>query len=204
MNCIPCQKKKETVQTQAGHGSCEQPQPACEVLCYGEGQITTRDECDTKLTFRLITDPNKEILDVRIQEVQATLLTWLQKPSAVTEQDMQCLNIFCFNSSLVGFENTNSTGVWVGETAAAEFLRLFNAFKTRFSYITPEVSVRLIAPDVLNANFVFVATAAAGPVSPTNPAIGRFVLSGQFHVIDFGNELCIDSVTVSASYPVVA
>lgn len=203
MNCAPCQKKQHSKPPTSQPKPCPQPEPKDDKLCYGEGEIKTKDECGTKLRFRLITDPNADILQCRIEEIETKLLNWLQRASPVTDLDMKSLNIFCFNSSLLGFQNSTATGLSVGEDAAGEFLRLFNLFKSKFSYITPDVTTRLVAPDVININMVFNATQFAGTISPTNPITGRFVFTGQYHVIDFGNELCVDQSNAWVSYPVV-
>lgn len=201
MNCVPCQKKLHSKPPTPQPKPC--PEPKQDKFCYGEGEIATEDECGTKLHFRLITDPNADILQCRIEEIEAKLLNWLQRASPVTDLDMRSLNIFCFNSSLLGLQNSAATGLTVGEDAAGEFLKLFNVFKSKFSYITPDVTTRLVNPDVVAINMVFKATQFAGPISLANPVVGRFVFTGQFHIIDFGNELCVDSSTAWVSYPVV-
>lgn len=202
MDCIPCQKKSLPPKpTPCPPRPCP-PHPV-DKLCYAEGYTQVTDACNDTIRFRVVSDPNQEILTCRITEIQTKLLNWIQRASPVTSADMASLNIFCFNSTLLGLENRDTTGQWVGEESASEFLRLFNLFKSKFSYIDSEVTNRLVTADLVNLSFVFLATAFAGPVSVANPAVGRFTLSGQFHVIDFGNELCIDWSNAWVSYPVV-
>ena len=203
MNCAPCQQKPHS-RPQPPHTQPPHPQPPSEEKkCYAEAEIEAKDKCGSKFRFRLVSDPNSEVLTCRIQEIETKLLNWIQRAAPLTELDMKSLGVFCFNSALTGFANADVTGIFVGDEAAGEFLRLFNIFKSKFNYITPSVTSRLIIPDLIDINLVFKATKISGPVSVANPEVGRFVFSGQFHVIDFGNELCVDWSNVYVKYPLV-
>lgn len=167
--------------------------------CCGEGYLLLEDETGSHFRFRLVSEPNPQTLTETVENIIREIRSWFQRPTPVSIVEVSSLGILCANSAVTVLASNTASGlqqgVFIGNSALPALSAIFNAFKTRpFLHVQP-LSSRLLTGDLLLLNIVLGITEHAGEPGPDNPVLASLTLSGQYHIVGCGAQLCIDTLT---------
>jgi len=171
--------------------------PCEKEFASGEACLVLTDECGSKYSFRLQTYPETDVLTTTIDKLVQQLVTLFTRTMPVTLQDIINLNIICPYSSLTAidrnFGETETSGVFIGDSALEALREIFNLFQTvPREFNSYEVTSRIISSDVIMLNVVL------NLLDAERRVLATLTLSGQFHILDCGTKLCVDSLSAFA------